>query len=311
MPARERNRVSITSHTRSRDIGFNITGVCIPKLHYMVDISAAVEQIVNEYISNGEYFTINRARQFGKTTLLEQLHTSLKQSYIIIYISFESADDCFVSLYTFAQGFVNKVARALEGSRISKEASDIWLEPISRELPIDSLNQKITNFCRACDQEVILMIDEVDKSSDNQIFLSFLGLLREKYLARTAGRDSTFQSVILAGVYDIKNLKLKLRPGEEIKYNSPWNVAADFTLDMILSKNGIAGMLRDYEQDYHTGMDIENTADMIYAYTKGYPFLVSYICKRVDEKITGTRKNEQQQIFMWRIRVEQSCVLIL
>ena len=267
---------------------FNTTGVCIPKLHYMVDISAAVEQIVNEYISNGEYFTINRARQFGKTTLLEQLHTNLKQSYIIIYISFESADDCFVSLYTFAQGFVNKVARALEGSRISKEASDIWSEPISRELPIDSLNQKITNFCKACDQEVILMIDEVDKSSDNQIFLSFLGLLREKYLARTAGRDSTFQSVILAGVYDIKNLKLKLRPGEEIKYNSPWNVAADFTLDMSLSKNGIAGMLRDYEQDYHTGMDIEKTADMIYAYTKGYPFLVSYICKRVDEKIAGS-----------------------
>lgn len=267
---------------------FNTTGVCIPKLHYMVDISAVVEQIVNEYISNGEYFTINRARQFGKTTLLEQLHTSLKQSYIIIYISFESADDCFVSLYTFAQGFVNKVARTLEGSRISKEASDIWSEPISRELPIDSLNQKITNFCRACDQEVILMIDEVDKSSDNQIFLSFLGLLREKYLARTAGRDSTFQSVILAGVYDIKNLKLKLRPGEEIKYNSPWNVAADFTLDMSLSKNGIAGMLRDYEQDYHTGMDIEKTADMIYSYTKGYPFLVSYICKRVDEKIAGS-----------------------
>ena len=54
------------------------------------------------------------------------------------------------------------------------------------------------------------MIDEVDKSSDNQIFLSFLGLLREKYLKWQQGKDETFQSVILAGVYDVKTLKLKL-----------------------------------------------------------------------------------------------------
>lgn len=56
------------------------------------------------------------------------------------------------------------------------------------------------------------MIDEVDKSSDNQIFLSFLGLLREKYLKCQQGKDVTFHSVILAGVYDIKTLKLKLHP---------------------------------------------------------------------------------------------------
>lgn len=70
------------------------------------------------------------------------------------------------------------------------------------------------------------MIDEVDKSSDNQIFLSFLGLLRAKYLEQQKGQDHTFQSVILAGVYDIKNLILKLHPGQEAKYNSPWNIAA-------------------------------------------------------------------------------------
>ena len=75
--------------------------------------------------------------------------------------------------------------------------------------------------------EVLLFIDEVDKSSDNQMFLNFLGILRELYLERAMG-TITFKSVILASVYDIKNLKLKLRPKEERKYNSPWNIAADF-----------------------------------------------------------------------------------
>ncbi len=49
-------------------------------------------------------------------------------------------------------------------------------------------------------------------------------MLRNKYLLRNAEKDDTFSSVILAGVHDIKTLKLKLRPDKEQKYNSPWNI---------------------------------------------------------------------------------------
>jgi len=64
-------------------------------------------------------------------------------------------------------------------------------------------------------KEVILIIDEVDKSSNNQLFLSFIGMLRNKYLARETGKDFTFKSVILAGLYDVKSLRLKIRSEEE------------------------------------------------------------------------------------------------
>jgi formamidopyrimidine-DNA glycosylase len=59
-------------------------------------------------------------------------------------------------------------------------------------------------------KDIILMIDEVDKSSNNQLFLDFLGMLRSKYLFEQQSQDLTFKSVILAGVHDVKNLKLKL-----------------------------------------------------------------------------------------------------
>jgi len=49
------------------------------------------------------------------------------------------------------------------------------------------------------------LIDEVDSASNNQVFLDFLALLRECYLDRE--NRPIFRSVILAGVYDIKNLK--------------------------------------------------------------------------------------------------------
>lgn len=46
---------------------FCVTGICIPGKNYMVDISERLDQIVKEYIEQGSYFIINRARQYGKT----------------------------------------------------------------------------------------------------------------------------------------------------------------------------------------------------------------------------------------------------
>lgn len=75
-----------------------------------------------------------------------------------------------------------------------------------------------------------MIIDEVDSATNNQVFLDFLAQLRSYYLAR---EDSpTFQSVILAGVYDVKNIRRKISPDEAHKANSPWNIAADFKVNM-------------------------------------------------------------------------------
>ena len=164
---------------------FCTTGTCIPEKNYMVDLSNRIQQIINQYIESGQYFTINRARQYGKTTLLYLLEKELrKQDYLVLSLSFEAAD-------------------------------------------------------------------EVDKSSDNQIFLSFLGLLREKYLKCQQGKDVTFHSVILAGVYDIKTLKLKLHPQEESKYNSLWNIADNNQMYMKVSSDRnqfiVSAMQKFYE----------------------------------------------------------------
>jgi len=46
-------------------------------------------------------------------------------------------------------------------------------------------------------------------------------------------------------------------------------------------------MLEDYENDHHTGMNVEKISQLIYDYTSGYPVLVSTICKWMDEKNTN------------------------
>ena len=49
---------------------FNVTGICIPRFHYMVDITDKIDEIIRDYIECDEYFVINRARQYGKSTTL-------------------------------------------------------------------------------------------------------------------------------------------------------------------------------------------------------------------------------------------------
>ena len=56
---------------------FNVSADCKPNLHYMVDISELLHKI-KKFIERGEYFTINRARQYGKTTTLRALRKLLE-----------------------------------------------------------------------------------------------------------------------------------------------------------------------------------------------------------------------------------------
>ena len=159
----------------------------------------------------------------------------------------------------------------------------------ARSARINSLQmlfKVLKSWCAASPRKLVMIIDEVDTASNNQVFLDFLAQLRAYYLKRPG--TATFHSVILAGVYDVRNIRRKIRPDEEHKVNSPWNIAAKFRIDMSFSAQEIAGMLRQYENDHQTGMDIDMIADLIYNYTSGYPYLVSCLCKKQASGLSGT-----------------------
>ena len=67
---------------------FNTTAVCIPSKHYMVDISDKVREI-RKMVDAGKYFTINRARQYGKTTTLNALRKALAPEYEVASLDFQ------------------------------------------------------------------------------------------------------------------------------------------------------------------------------------------------------------------------------
>jgi len=272
---------------------FNDTGSCNPQMHFMVDTSAKLQKTI-ELIDQGLYFTINRPRQFGKTTTQYLLANILLKSndHILIRISFEGIGD---SMFTNEGNFCKEILSlfALRTATHYPEISKYFDEKSGNCKNFNELSSIISEFVSIQQKKVCLLIDEVDKSSDNQLFLSFLGMLRNKYLLRNEGEDITFQSVILAGVYDIKTIKLKLRPHDEQKYNSPWNIAVDYTVDLSFSAKEIESMLIDYSQTQNIEMDIPLISKRLFNYTNGYPYLVSKMCKVVDEILLPEKENQQ------------------
>jgi len=265
---------------------FNVTGLCIPSKHYMADVSEKIRQIM-AMVEKGQYFTINRARQYGKTTTLWLLDDELvKQGYAVAHLSFEGIGDTpFENEENFCQSLLKQIARELKRRNI-KEFS-LWEE--CKAKTFGDLDIFLNSACDG--KKLVLIIDETDKTSNNLVFLRFIGMLRDKYLLREKS-GATFQSVILCGVYDIKNLKLKmiqagthqLQDGEK-RINSPWNIAVEFKIDMSLNEKEIASMLREYENDHKTGMNIDAISKEIRVYTNGYPYLVSRICQRIEEDL--------------------------
>ena len=267
---------------------FNTTGGCNPSDHYMVDISERLKEI-KALVDEGKYFCINRARQYGKTTTIQALTEYLKDAYTVIALDFQ---DIGSSVYdnegTFTQGLARLLIYAKELS--DTQIPDKYVDELKRiirtrsdDLKMDELFFLFRRWCKESDKKIVLMIDEVDTASNNQVFLDFLAQLRSGYLKRKTVQ--TFQSVILAGVTDVKHLKAKIRPEEAHKENSPWNIAADFDIDMSLSEEGIKGMLDVYEADHHTGMDTGTIAKRLRKYTSGYPYLVSRLCQLMDGSV--------------------------
>ncbi len=266
---------------------FNVSGVCRPDFHYMVDLKWRLEEI-RVMIENGQYFTINRARQYGKTTLLRALADFLKNDYMVVSLDFQNIESGeYIDGNSFVHAItreINKKLRRMEGvgSKVTEKLARL-ADFSFQNARMAEMFECLSEWCAQSEKPVVLLIDEVDTAANNQVFLDFLAQLRACYLDRD--ETPTFQSVILAGVYDVRNISRKIRPENEHRTNSPWNIAADFLVDMSFSIKDISGMLGEYEADHHTGMNIDQMSQMLYDYTSGYPYLVSRLCKFMDERV--------------------------
>ena len=284
---------------------FNTEGACRPDIHYMVRIDDRLEQIKRRYVDRGKYFLINRGRQYGKTTTLKALAEYLQTEYQVISMDFQGISTKeYADEFTFVKAFMRMFAETFEEGGVAAAFANG-----TQQNTLGEMFYLLSEICKTASKPIVLMIDEVDSASNNQVFIDFLAQLRRYYLNRE--NQPTFHSVILAGLYDIKNLKLKIRPDSEHQYNSPWNIAAEFKMDMNFSEKQIAAMLTEYEADSQTGMDVDEMAAEIYQYTDGYPYLVSVICKYLDEEVIDKKGFEHIGDVWTKQGIEEAVQILL
>lgn len=267
-------------------------------MHYMVNIDRQVEAAAT-LVRQGDYFCINRGRQYGKTTTLAAIDERLKNENLVFNISFEGTGDASFASPEAACAEFLKLLKLYSRVNGSNEAIQNLLKEVAtincKEISLTDFREVVIELCTLSDKPIIVLIDEVDQASNNDGFIKFLGVLRSMFLSRDI--FPTFQSVILAGVYDVKNLKLKIRNEEDHQYNSPWNIAVPFDENMSLPAEGIAGMLAEYKSDHNIEFDNTAVGQMIYDYTSGYPFLVSRLCQIIDAKgYTWDKKGVQKSV---------------
>jgi hypothetical protein len=235
----------------------------------MVDISGKIAQI-KQLIDKGIYLTINRGRQFGKTTTLDMIERIMAEEYQVINISFGGVGS---AVFESEEGFCGMFTDLAGDATHSKQ----WINKSVRTF--DSLSRYITDMCK--DRKTLLMTDSVSSVIHYEIFLEFLNMLKDKYTRE----ELTFNSVILAGIFNTRYIR---------NSNLPW-IELDSNVDMSFSSEEISGMLSEYEQQHRTGMNINQISDEIYEYTGGYPFFVSGMCRYIDEKLNRDWTHEGVQ----------------
>ena len=167
---------------------FNTTGNCIPKRHYMVDLTSRLEAI-SKMVDAGQYITINRGRQYGKTTTLFALESYLADRYYVLNMDFQTqmSSSTFKDEYSFSRAFAKAFVFLMQVQNVTPEMKnalkELQHEAVGEFGMVDLFMQLIT-VCAAADKSIVLMIDEVDSASNNQVFLDFLAQLRGYYITR-------------------------------------------------------------------------------------------------------------------------------
>jgi hypothetical protein len=142
---------------------------------------------------------------------LTALQRYICEGYTVAYMDFQFLSDAvfeteadFVMAFADELGYVEGIPQEIEAELESIAHGN------TENVNLRVLFKSLSRWCGISEKPVVLIIDEVDSATNNQVFLDFLAQLRGYYLHRE--KRSTFQSVILAGVYDVKNVKRKIRP---------------------------------------------------------------------------------------------------
>lgn len=251
---------------------FNTFGPVNPTLHYHVN-RVPVKSEIRQKIEKGRYFTLNAARQTGKTTLFREVIAELEAEgeYVGILMNFEA-------LRSYDQTtFYEQLSRVIERQFLSLHPFHEVFEPISLAHHGD-FGDWLRKTGQQLQRKMLLIIDEFD-AIGGELAEPMLSVFRDMYLHRHLPDFYALHSIILVGV---KNIPALLGGSQ-----SPFNIADQYEVPYFNAAETKALLIQHTTE---TGQPFTDAVlEAIYRETEGQPFLVNRLAQLLTQSFALQR----------------------
>ena len=256
---------------------FNTEGPMRPDEHYAIPPldRVDVEELLG-LIRAKRYFVLHAPRQTGKTSALIALRDLLNSGEVghfrCVNVNVEPAqvarDDVARGIRAVLSGLAMNARRLGDGY-----PDEVWPDVLAKAGPEDALKELLARWCVANPTPLVLLVDEID-SLVGDTLLSVLRQLRAGYEQRPEGFP---QSVVLCGVRDIRDYRIRSSTGEVIAGGSPFNVAAKSLRMGDFTEAETRALMAQHTEE--TGQRFSAAAlDSVWTQTRGQPWLVNALC---------------------------------
>ena len=256
---------------------FNTEGPVRPDDHYAIPPLERVDVAeLLDLVRSKRYFVLHAPRQTGKTSALIALRDLLNRGeagdFRCVDVNVEVGQ---VARDDTARGMRAVLSSLASGARLLGDdyPDGVWPDLLARVGPEDALRELLTRWCMADPTPLVLLVDEID-SLVGDTLLSVLRQLRAGYPQRPAGFP---QSIVLCGVRDVRDYRIRSSSGEVVAGGSPFNVAAKSLRLGDFTEAETHALMAQHTAE--TGQRFSAAAlDAVWTQTRGQPWLVNALC---------------------------------
>ena len=252
---------------------FTREGPVVPQEHYLIPPLERVDlDEILTLVRRMKYFVVHAPRQTGKTSTLLALADHLNRSgrYRCLYVNFKPGQAAGEDVESAMRTLLTEL-----GTRARTALQDTFVDSVRSELleecgPHAALGEALLRWSERSPKPLVLMIDEID-TLIGATLISVLRQLRSEYDLRPRNFP---QSVILCGVRDMRDYRIKTGSGEVVYGGSAFNIKAESLRLADFTEKEVRSLLGQHVAE--TGQQFpEEALAAFWDWTRGQPWLVN------------------------------------
>ena len=256
---------------------FNTAGPVCPDDHYTIRPLDRLDlDELLTLVRSKQYFVLHAPRQTGKTSALIALRDLLNSGEAGNFRSVDvNVEVGQVARDDTTRGMRSVLGGLVESARMLGDdyPAGVWLDVLADMGPDNALKGLLSRWCEANPTPLVLLVDEID-SLVGDTLLSVLRQLRAGYQTRPGAFP---QSVVLCGVRDIRDHRIRSSSGEVVAGGSPFNIAAKSLRMGDFTEAETQALMAQHTAE--TGQRFTPEAlDAVWTQTRGQPWLVNALC---------------------------------